>query len=163
MADTKINYKGKGFWIGECFIELLSEYIAQTFETIGLNTFSTNLLQIYDDCDTNRSGESSGMVGILLDKYITSIEDQNILINVLQQTKTAITAFGNEITINQLNQFEDNKFDPYFAIYWSLPVKTESLIATLDLMISLLNQTYQSTNTNIRYTGYPTIPGATII
>ena len=163
MADTKINYKGKGFWIEECFIELLSDYIAQTFETIGLNTFSTRLLQIYDDCDSNRSGESSGMVGILLDKYIISVEDINILISVLQQTKTTIAAIGSEITINQLNQFEDNKSDSYFASYWSIPVKTQSLLSTLDLMISLLNQTYEKTSTNINYIGFPSIPEATTI
>ena len=97
------------------------------------------------------------------DRYITSIEDRDILINVLQQTKTAITAIGNEISINQLNQFEDNKFDSYFASYWSIPVKTQSLLSTIDIIISLLNQTYLGTNTNICYTGYPAIPEATII
>ncbi|MCM0667027.1 hypothetical protein [Flavobacterium tyrosinilyticum] len=163
MADTKINYRGKGFWIEESFIELLSEYISKTFETIGLNTFSTNLLQIYNDCDTNRSGESTGMVGILLDRYINNIEDKNNLISIFQQTKTSITDLGSEISINQLNQFEDNKFDPYFASYWSIPVKTQSLLTTIDIMISLLNQTYQGTNTNICYNGYPAIPEATII
>lgn len=163
MADTKISYKGKGFWIEECFIELLSDYISKTFETIGLNSFSTNLLKIYNDCDSNRSGENIGMVGILLDDYINNIDDKNILINILEQTKTTIISIGSEITINQLNQFEDNKSDHYFASYWSLPVRSQSLIATLDIIISLLNETYQKTNTNISYTGYPAIPEATVI
>ncbi|EDM33913.1 hypothetical protein PBAL39_05981 [Pedobacter sp. BAL39] len=68
MAITNINYKDKGFWIPEAFIEVLSQYFCETCETIGVNIFSENLQKIYRQCYFNVRGENIGMVAISLNK-----------------------------------------------------------------------------------------------
>ncbi len=161
MAETRIHYQGKAFWTEECFIELVSEYICQTFESIGLNNFNSNLISIYDGCDGNREGVFVGMVTIRL-KYITNNTDKSTLINVLNQTKALVQSLGTTISVAQLNQFEDSK-TPGFGNYWVYPVQTQSLVSLLDLFIDLLNGTYPISNGSIQFTGFPIIPGATII
>ncbi len=153
--DTHIKYQGKGFWISECYIELLSQYICEVFESIGLNTFNQDILSIYEDCDVNRKGVNYGMVNILLDEYITNSTDKANLISVLNQTKSHIQSIGSEISISQLNQFENNKTMDEFKSPWTFTVKTQSLIATLDLIIQILNGTYSENNTDIQYIGSP--------
>jgi hypothetical protein len=44
MVDfSKIKFNSSGFWIHQAFIEVLSEYICDVFENIGVNTFSGGL------------------------------------------------------------------------------------------------------------------------
>lgn len=163
MAETRIHYQGKAFWTEECFIELISKYICLTYETIGLNTFSPGLMDVYICCDGNRSGVCVGYVNILFNQYITNTTDKMAMINVLNQTKTLVLSLGTTISVTQLNQFEDSKEDPVFANYWVHPVQTQSLASLLDLFIDLLNGNYPISNGSIHFSGFPIIPGATII
>ena len=48
------------------------------------------------------------MVDILLDEYITNTTDKSTLISVFNQTKTLIGGMGTEISVNQLNEFDEN-------------------------------------------------------
>ncbi|MFB0497354.1 hypothetical protein ABID99_003591 [Mucilaginibacter sp. OAE612] len=112
--ESNIIYKGKGFWIPEGFIEVLSQYICETFENIGVNTFSANLKKIYGSCDGNRSGGYSGMVSIPLDQCIIDQTDKSDFIHVLDKVKSLLQSKGTKLSITILNQFENNKIDPYF-------------------------------------------------
>lgn len=161
--EIKIRYQGKSFWISPNFIELLSQYICSRFETNGLATYNQNLLNIYDSCDGNRTGEKIGMVGFLFNDDIQNSTDKNTFIGVLQQTKNDIAALGSELSISALNQFENNKSDDYFKTIWAFPVKTQSLIGTIDIIIDLLNGNLQHDNYIIHYQGFPIISGAIIV
>lgn len=161
--EIKIKYQGKGFWIYSNFIELLSQYICSRFETNGLATYNQNLLNIYDSCDGNRTGEKIGIVGFSINDDIQNSTDKNTLITVLQQTKIDIAALGSELSISALNQFESNKSDDYFKVKWAFPVKTQSLIGTIDIIIDLLNGNLQYDNYLINYQGFPVIPGSIIV
>lgn len=155
-----IEYNEKGFWIPESFIEVLSQYICETFENIGLSSFSENLTSIYDNCNANRIGVRVGMVDISLNDYIVSQSDKTELINVLTQTKNLIISKGQEISISALNQFENNKIDDYFKSEWIYPIKTQSLIATVDIIIQMLNGTWLSNNYSVYYQGFPKPPNS---
>jgi len=160
MAEQAfIEYKDKGFWIPEAFIEVISDYICLTFEDIGLIIFSENLQEIYDDCDSNRKGVKLGMVNISLDDYITNEIDRNNFITVLEETKTRILNEGIELSIVDLNAFESRKIDNYFKSDWSYPIKTQSLVATINIMEQLLNETWQSSNYSVYYMGFPNPSG----
>lgn len=161
--EIKIKYQGKGFWIYPDFIELLSQYICSRFETNELNTYNERLRNVYDDCDANRKGSRIGMVGFLFDDDIQNSTDKNTFIGVLQETKNDIAALGSELSISALNEFESNKSDDYFKSPWALPVKTQSLIGTIDIIIDLLNGNLQYDNYLINYQGFPVIPGAIIV
>jgi len=158
MSDAKIEYNNQCFWIDEHFIELLSQYICETFEDIGLSTFNSVLSNIYFNCDFNKSGEAMQMVDIDLDKINTQT-DNSILISVFQQTKTRILALGTELSISQLNAFENNKTNALYKLPWDFPVKTQSLATTLDYIIDLLNGTFQYNNYGIQYINFPNNSG----
>src|SRR4051812_22834202 len=98
MASTKIRYNSKGFWIPEEFIELLSEYICQAFESIGINTFSENLKEIYETCSSNRHGGRVGMVNISMDGYINGNSEKLEFLQVLNQTKVLLSSLGTELS-----------------------------------------------------------------
>jgi hypothetical protein len=153
MSDAKIEYNNQCFWIDEHFIELLSQYICETFEDIGLSTFNSVLSYIYINCDFNRSGEAMQMVDIDLDKISTQ-NDKNTLINIFLQTKTRILALGTELSISELNAFENNKTDDSFKLPWDIPVKTQCLATTLDFMVDLLNGTFHYNNKGIQYINF---------
>lgn len=152
-AQAYIEYKEKGFWIPEAFIEILSEYICEAFEKNGLNSFSENLQKIYDDCDSNRRGGMLNMVDITLDD-INNENDKDALIVVFEQTKALILSNGEELTIDALDQIESRKVDDEFKRSWRLPIKTQSLAATLDIMQQLLKETWAYSDYGVYYIGF---------
>ena len=152
---TYLKYQNHGFWIPQYFLEVLSEYICETFENIGITTFSQGLQDIYGDCDSNRKGESIGMVNILFEESVTNSDDEAALINVLDQTKTLLLSKGAELSVTTLEDFESRKADDYFKNTWAFPIKTNSLTATIDIIIQLLNGTWNSDNYGVYYSGFP--------
>lgn len=157
MGYILIQRQGKGFWINPNFIQLISQYICQVFESNGLNTYSTEMQEMYIDFDLNRTGECLSFVNILFDD-ITNATDKSTMITVLNQTKTLIQSLGTEISISQLNQFENAKTDPSFKLMnWSIPIQTSSLVNLLNLFIDLLNGTYPNVMGNVNFVGYQTI------
>jgi hypothetical protein len=154
MGYILIERQGKGFWINPYFISLISQYICQVFESNGLNNYSPKMQEMYIDFDLNRTGESLDFVSILFDE-IANNSDKATMISVLNQTKTLIQSLGSEISVLQLNQFEDNKIVPaYKYISWTNPVQTTSLVNLLNLFIDLLNGTYQYIFGNVTFVGY---------
>jgi hypothetical protein len=159
MSTTYIDFKSKGFWIQEAFMEVLCDFICEVFEANGVKSFSENLQDFYAYCDANRSGASAGMVGILLDETITNETDRVVLTDLLNQAEILIASKGDELSVAVLNDFESKKVDDYFKISWVYPIKTKSLIATLDIIIQMLNGTWTSNNYGVYYAGYPNPTG----
>lgn len=154
-SEIYIEFNNHGFWIPPAFIEILSEYICKAFENKGVNTFSQGLQEIYSDCNANRKGEKIGMVNILFDEYITNDSDKKALINLLDNTKTIIQAKGNELSIEALNNIERNKTDDYFKAPWQFPIRTQSLVETINIIQQLLHGTWHLNNYGVYFTGFP--------
>jgi hypothetical protein len=161
MSDILIKYQSKSFWISPDFIERVSEYICQVYETNGLNTYSEGLKGIYYCCDGNRTGESIGFVNILFNE-ITSNTDKTAMITLLNQTKVLIQSLGTVISVVQLNQFENAKSDPVYMTEWSIPIQTSSFVNLLNLFIDLLNGTYPNSFGNVNFIGYQSIPNPNV-
>ncbi|WP_419698165.1 hypothetical protein [Mucilaginibacter sp. NFX135] len=153
--QANINYRGKGFWISESFIEVLSQYICETFENIGVNRLSQNLQKLYGQCDANRSGAYANMVDIFLDSLVDNEADKYIFIDVLWQTKSLLASKGSELSIPTLNEFERNKIDDSFINKWGFPIKISSLTTTIDIIIQMLNGIWDSDNYSVYYSGFP--------
>ncbi len=163
LNTANILYNKNSFWIPETFMEILCQYICQSFESVGVSTFSSNLQNVYADCDDNTSGAMYGMLGISFNLYLTTKTGINSLIDVFTQTKSLILSIGDEISVNQLNEFENAKVADYFKSQWSIPIKTQSLASTLNIMIQLINGTLDSNNYSIYYVGFPSPEAATVI
>lgn len=152
--ETIIKYKEKGFWINQAFLEILSQFVCEAFENIGLSTFSSNLKDIYEDCNSNRKGEKIGMVNILFDDSIVSSIDKASINRVLEQSKTLILLNGDEIDIHKLNLIESQKNDDYFKNTWSIPIKTQSLISTVSIIQQMINGTWEPEMSSIYFEGF---------
>jgi hypothetical protein len=137
MRDTRIEYKGKGFWIEELFIEVLSYYIATEFEKKSIVDYSLALQDVYEYLKMNHSGSSVGMVNILLDDSLKSQTDERDLIAVLEATKVTLAAKGEKIEIDELNAIEGQKVDA-FKSPWSTMIYVSSLTGVLDIIIKML-------------------------
>ncbi len=161
MRDTYIHYKDKGFWIQSLFIEVLSEYICQAFEEIGLDKFNKNLNDLYMTLDGNRSGEYSwGIVGISFNRTIVTDEDKTLLFNVFSKTKYILEAKAPELTTNELDLWEQRKTAHYGEVHtWRHPIKIQSLIKTIEYFEQLIQETYPYTSHNINYIGFPGVFG----
>jgi len=158
--DTRIEYKQRGFWIPEGFMVILCEYICKAFERNDLKSYSQSLQSIYVDCHANRGGGRTGSVEILLDDIITEESDRIELFNVFKIAKYIILSKGSELRIITLDEIEDNKIHNDLTCYWSLPIKTQSLVATLELIEQLLDETFTHTNNfGVYYIGFPNPTG----
>jgi hypothetical protein len=155
MQRTYIEYKDKGYWITESFIELLSDYICKEFEEKEITDYSEGLQEVYDQCDGNRSGAALGMVGIAYHRHIKDTQDEQNMIAILQQTKTTLQAKGEKITEEELNEIESRKTDDYFKRNWQQPIYVSSFVATLDAMIGLLDGSFpHPKNHGLWYKGF---------
>jgi hypothetical protein len=159
MKDTYLQYQNHGFWIRQDFVEVLSDYICETFEGVGINNLSPNLQKMYSICDSNRLGEFIGMVGIAFNRLITNDDDKRVLIDLLQQTKILILSKGIELSTTTLEDFENRKSDDYFKSPWYYPIKTASLATTIDMIIQLLNGTWHLDRYGVYYSGFPNPTG----
>lgn len=97
------------------------------------------------------------MVNILLDHYVTGTSDKTTLIDVLTKTKTLILSIGTELSIELLTEFERRKSIDEYKSSWAFPIKTGSLAATIDIIIQMLNSTWESDNYDVYYAGFPNI------
>ncbi|MGY3215410.1 hypothetical protein [Mucilaginibacter sp. HD30] len=158
MANSiKIDYDGNGFWIHEAFIEVLSEFVCRTFENTGLPNLTANIQDLYIDFDTNRSSAYSGFVELLLDDNVISPKDKTQFLNLLTDAQSRIVLEGNELSTTWLNNFESIKTSPRLRRVWVIPIKTQSLITTLEYIKQLVNGTwpYSGTSTSVHYLGFP--------
>lgn len=152
-----IEYQNKGFWILEPFIEIISDFLCKTYESMEISKFNGNLMKIYHNCNANRTGVNIGMVNILLENYLVSQSDQATFVNILNQAKIIILSKGTEISISALNQFENNKVYDDYKGNWIFPVKTQSLISVLEILKELIAETYPYTNRYVHFQGFPDI------
>jgi hypothetical protein len=157
---TCIEYNDNRFWLIENFIEILSQYICKSFESTGVDNVSENLRDLYGQCDNNRLGNNTGMVGLSLDDYVQN-EDKNTLIIILQQAKKLVLAEGELLTLSLLNSWEEEKSSEYFKTEWTIPIKTSSIATTFDYIIQVLNNSLDPDNIIIFYDGYPAPDGVT--
>lgn len=67
MSEVLIKRNGKSFWINPNFIQLVSQYVCQVFETNELHTYSQEMQEMYIDFDLNRTGECLSFVNIIFD------------------------------------------------------------------------------------------------
>jgi len=155
MSETWIELeKDKGFWIDEAFVEILSYYICKTCQSKGMAKLAPCILKLYDDCYGNCSGVDSGMVGLLLDKYILTSQDETEAIQIFEDTKNTILKLGTRISTESLLKIEANKLADSFRRDWKIPIHTSSLIEVLTILQKMLRHEWESTNHGVWFKGF---------
>ena len=138
MNIAIIGYKNKWFWINYRFVELLSKYFHDTMSTAGAGGYSDHMLKFFKYCEYNMSGLLMDSPGFEFDKIIISQEDKLDLQSILLQTRNNIAAIGAEVDLVSLNNFENTQAIPEVKDEWTIPVKTQSLVKTIDTILELV-------------------------
>lgn len=147
MAETKIDYKnGKGFWIAESFIQLSWHYVLQ--EIIKPQYIFVNKQDLIEDFQQDLDGIHAGYLVLSWDDYLESPTEEQTMIQVLQNVKTALQNKGTFISIQEQKtiQTEDHTLEYMLG---KKPFPTAELIRVIDALIQMLQGTWDSTNYNM--------------
>ena len=142
MATTHIDYKDdKGFWVAEIYIELTYEYILQ-----ALNN-KTNQIPIEKnlrkDLELFTSGMFKGMLTLTWDTFLSS-EDEQVIVSILEDTKTLLQNKGEYISKEELNSYEVKKGE--MASVWPKPIKISEVIKIVDALILMFKGEWDETS-----------------
>jgi len=147
MSDTKLIYKeNKGFWIPEDFLQLALYYISK--EIAKPQYMILNKSELLDDLNVDIQGYTRGYMCVGLFEYTNSISDEQIMLQVLQNVKTALQVKGTYISVAELQSIptEDKDFKRLFS---RKPFPTVELVKIVDALIKMLEGTWDSTNYNM--------------
>jgi hypothetical protein len=159
---TGINYIDKNvLWIREQFVESLSNYVCQVFESQGLDGKPEWYIEIYEEFDVVRKGLRPGYVGFVWEDDLQNDSSREAeIIAILEEAKTMIAAKGKEISTHELNELEQNREIVEYRQNWPLPVQTKDYIQVLDIFIKMLKHEWMESY-DMTFEGYDRIEPTT--
>ncbi|MDH1881208.1 hypothetical protein ACTS9T_13025 [Empedobacter falsenii] len=143
MARTFIDYKeGKGFEINEVYIQLAFCYIYQ--EAKKSQYIFSNKQEILESLQD----DINGYLVLMWHDDLVNQSDEQTMLQVLQNVKTALQSKGAYISVAELQTIptEDKDFKRFYGRY---PFPTSELIKVIDALIQMLQGTWESTNYNM--------------
>jgi hypothetical protein len=145
MGYELIDYKNKGFQTSDSFIQLALYYINEELKDKKYIITSKNSLQKYNEDVLN--GSMAGWFAFLWDDYIISSNDEQIMTQALQVTKSSIATRGEFISVNELQAIPTK--DLHFKNFFHKPFPTSELIKIIDALSQMLEGTWQYDNYNM--------------
>ncbi|QGK72785.1 hypothetical protein [Flavobacterium sp. SLB02] len=147
-STTYIRYeKNKGFWIGEFEFEIITAFIVNAFEEIGLKDKPEWYLEIFEDFEEITKGHQQRVMHILFDDslaFITKRESE--IIKVFELAKKLIQQEGEKLLPEKLNKMQDIKDWPQTQVEWTGPLYTDDMIHVVDIMIKMLRKEWNDGN-----------------
>ena len=143
MARTFIDYKeGKGFEINEVYIQLAFCYIYQ--EAKKSQYIFSNKQEVLESLQD----DINGYLVLMWHDDLVNQSDEQTMLQVLQNVKTALQSKGAYISVAELQTIptEDKDFKRFYGRY---PFPTSELIKVIDALIQMLQGTWESTNYNM--------------
>ena len=143
MARTFIDYKeGKGFEINEVYIQLAFCYIYQ--EAKKSQYIFSNKQEILESLQD----DINGYLVLMWHDDLVNQSDEQTMLQVLQNVKTALQSKGAYISVAELQTIptEDKDFKRFYGRY---PFPISELIKIIDALIQMLQGTWESTNYNM--------------
>jgi len=142
MGETKIDYKeNKGFWIAEIYMELTYEYILQALNTSVLDI--PFIEEFKEDLLFHTEGLAKGMFVLTWGSFIKTKDDKQLVISILEETRSLLESKGEIILAFELNEFEIKKEE--VASKWPNPIKTFEIIKIIDTLILMFKGEWTKT------------------
>lgn len=156
MATTFINYeKDKGFEINEAFMEILSNFICQVFESRGLDIKPQWYIELYEDFDLCTKGTYQNWMAFNFEDYLENdTAKEKELISILEETKSLIAKNGEEVSIITLQKFEEKKDMEENRNKWTIPIKTKDLINLTEILIKMFKYEWKENDYSVIFEGF---------
>jgi hypothetical protein len=152
-STTYISYeKDKGFWIREFKFEIISAFIVNAFEQIGLQNKPEWYLGIYEDFDEIMKGHQQRVMFVMFDDYLDFIpERESEIIKVFEVAKKLIQEEGEKLFPEKLNKMQEIKDWPQTQVEWTGPLYTDDMINVVDIMIKMLRKEWNDGDYKVEF------------
>ena len=142
MSYELIDYKNKGFQTSDFFIQLALYYINEELKNKKYLFVNKNSLQKYNNDVVN--GSMAGWFAFLWDDYILSSNEEQIMIQVLQSTKSSMLSKEKFISVDELQGIPTRDRD--FSVFYCKPFPISELIKIIDALLQMLQGTWSYAN-----------------
>ena len=142
MSRVDIDYKGKGFVTSDLFIQLALFYINEELKNDKYTFSEKNLLLQYNEEVTN--GVFAGWFTFFWDSYLLNLRDEQTMIQILENVKSAIRIKGDFISVEELQSIPTKDGD--FKLLYRRPFPTTELIRIFIALSEMLKGTWQYEN-----------------
>ncbi|MFB9079012.1 hypothetical protein ACFFLS_10060 [Flavobacterium procerum] len=152
-STTYIRYeKNKGFWITEGDFEIISAFVVNAFEKIGLKNKPEWYLEIFEDFDEVMKGHQQRVMHILFADSLDFIpERESKIIEVFELTKKLIHEEGEKLSPEKLNKMQKLKDRPHTIVEWTGPLYTDDMIHVVDIMIKMLKREWNDGDYKVEF------------
>jgi hypothetical protein len=155
MGLTTISFQGKRIHLAESFAEVMSHIICEAVEQAGVTTYSEIIQNFYLNCDDVRKGNQSGWLNFKLDEYLPSETERTEMKSIFTDVMANLSSLGEFLSIEYLNQMEDNKSDEGYKAPWSFPIKISNMQTLMFLLRELVDGNCICENEELNFTGAP--------
>lgn len=144
-STTYISYeKNKGFRIRESKFEIISTFIVNAFEQIGLKDKPKWYLETFEDFDEIMRGHQQKVMYVLFNYHLAFIpERESEVIEVLGLAKKLIEQEGEKLLPEKLNKMQEIKDWPQTQVEWTAPLYTDDMICVINIMIKMLKREWE--------------------
>ena len=142
MSRADIDYKDKGFVTSDLFIQLALFYINEELKNDKYTFSEKNSLLKYNEEVIN--GVFAGWFTFFWDSYLLNLRDEQTMIQILENVKSAIRIKGDFISVEELQSIPTKDGD--FKLLYRRPFPTTELIRIFNALSELLKGTWQYEN-----------------
>ena len=152
-STTYISYeRNKGFRITEGDFEIISAFVVNAFEQIGLQNKPEWYLGIYEDFDEIMKGHQQRVMYVLFDDYLAFVPERELeVIKVFELTKELIKQEGEKLLPEKLNKMQEIKDRPYTQVEWTGSLYTDDMIHVVDMMIKMLKKEWNDGDYKVEF------------
>ena len=153
MANTThIEYKDKGFWIGEAEMEMIFYFILKAFNKLEPNIEFKEILR--EDLEAKASSGNYGYLVLVWPFYIKNKEHEQQMIEIIEEAISYTEGFGEFIPVSALQEAAAyNPQEEYRTIY-KKPIKIERVLEVLNAMIAMLKGEWEHEDIYLAFDDY---------
>ena len=138
MATSFIDFKNRGFWCEDSYLEVWLNYFSQIIET--MDSIPEWLLETKNEWIIQASSGFTGCIELQLDSIITTSERKDLIEQIIIKTNLSLLEHGDYITKEDLNSLR-----LHIGLIWLDSEKTSNFTKVGKLLIELINENLDTT------------------
>jgi hypothetical protein len=153
MANTThIEYKDKGFWIGEAEMEMIFYFILKAFNKLDPNIDFKDILR--DDLEAKASSGNYGYLVLVWPYYIKNEEHELQMAEIIEEAIRNIQDFGEYIPTSALKEAAAyNPLVEHRTVY-EKPLETKKVLEVLNALVAMLKGEWEHEDLYLAFDDY---------